>query len=201
MRRWAKRRATTLALACAVAAVLLPGPAHGGNTIRLVINGVLQKPDVPPVVVEGRTMVPLRFIGQALGCTVTWDEASRTVYVITAPAQGSEAAAGTGEEEKGVHIVSVDLKAECVTLRNDSTSSDRVDIGGWKIVSVVGGESFTFPTGFSLGPAQTVRVWSGPGAIPASPADLRWSTDLVWTDTGDPARLFDADGRLVDEYP
>ena len=36
---------------------------------------------VPPVVIGGRTMVPVRFIAESLGATVTWDERTRTVSV------------------------------------------------------------------------------------------------------------------------
>jgi hypothetical protein len=42
--------------------------------------------DVPAVVVNGRTLVPLRFVGEALGARVEWDAGSRVVYV-TSPAQ------------------------------------------------------------------------------------------------------------------
>jgi len=38
---------------------------------------------VPPVVIGGRTMVPVRFIAESLGATVTWDEQTRTVTVQT----------------------------------------------------------------------------------------------------------------------
>lgn len=35
--------------------------------------------DVPPRIVEGRTMVPLRFVGEALGAEVGWNEEHRQV--------------------------------------------------------------------------------------------------------------------------
>jgi hypothetical protein len=35
--------------------------------------------DAPPVIVEGRTLVPIRAVVESLGGTVTWDAASRTV--------------------------------------------------------------------------------------------------------------------------
>ncbi|MFZ5815701.1 MAG: stalk domain-containing protein [Bacillota bacterium] len=41
--------------------------------------------DVPPVIVDGRTLVPLRFVGQALGLHVSWDGAARTVHLETEP--------------------------------------------------------------------------------------------------------------------
>lgn len=43
------------------------------------VNGSIKILDAPPVIVNNRTMVPLRFIGEALGASFNWDEASRTV--------------------------------------------------------------------------------------------------------------------------
>ena len=37
--------------------------------------------DVAPMILNSRTMVPLRFVGEALDCRVDWDEATRTVTV------------------------------------------------------------------------------------------------------------------------
>jgi len=37
--------------------------------------------EVAPKIVEDRTFVPLRAIGETLDCNVAWDEATRTVYV------------------------------------------------------------------------------------------------------------------------
>ncbi len=45
--------------------------------------------DVPALALRGRTMVPLRFVSEALGARVDWEEATRTVQihtVIAAPA-------------------------------------------------------------------------------------------------------------------
>lgn len=37
--------------------------------------------DAPPVIINGRTMVPLRFIGEALGSTVEWKAQTQTVVI------------------------------------------------------------------------------------------------------------------------
>lgn len=37
--------------------------------------------DVPAKIVNGRTMVPVRAVGEAFGADVRWDGATRTVYV------------------------------------------------------------------------------------------------------------------------
>ena len=61
-----------------------------GPPIRLVINNrtahvgdTAHTLDAAPFMVDGRTMVPFRFIGEALGAEVGWDPATRTVsYVL-----------------------------------------------------------------------------------------------------------------------
>lgn len=37
--------------------------------------------DVPPIIKNGRTMVPIRFIASYLGCEIGWDQNTRTVYI------------------------------------------------------------------------------------------------------------------------
>jgi len=45
----------------------------------MIVNGVTIKMDVAAEITDGRTMLPFRFIAQALGATVGWDEATQTV--------------------------------------------------------------------------------------------------------------------------
>lgn len=37
--------------------------------------------DVVPQIVDGRTLVPVRAVSEALGCTVEWDGETRTVTI------------------------------------------------------------------------------------------------------------------------
>lgn len=60
----------------------------GSTEIRLslgktdaYINGALKVLSTPAASVDGTTMVPLRFIGEALGAQVKWEGATKTVYV------------------------------------------------------------------------------------------------------------------------
>lgn len=48
---------------------------------NLVVNGVTVPMDTVATIKDGRTVLPLRFVAQALGAEVTWDEATRTVNV------------------------------------------------------------------------------------------------------------------------
>lgn len=65
--------------------------AETGNTsVRLPIgrpqafvNGQGVKLDVPALIVNGRTLVPLRFLGEAFGREVAWNSDTRTASIIT----------------------------------------------------------------------------------------------------------------------
>jgi hypothetical protein len=68
--------------------------------------------DAPPILEGGRTMVPLRFVGENLGATVRWEGATRTVHISvpqdrvaarreTLPPQGNEGVRpNTGSAER-----------------------------------------------------------------------------------------------------
>lgn len=56
-------------------------PGETPDRIRIVVNGRELIPDVAPVLVKGRVMVPLRAIAEALGARVEWNASSRTVFV------------------------------------------------------------------------------------------------------------------------
>ncbi|MEW6174034.1 MAG: copper amine oxidase N-terminal domain-containing protein [Bacillota bacterium] len=51
-----------------------------GST-TMVINGIAVTMDVPATVKNGRTMLPVRWVAQALGCSVVYDETAQTVTV------------------------------------------------------------------------------------------------------------------------
>jgi hypothetical protein len=51
-----------------------------GNTTAQK-NGVPVILDVPPQIINGRTLVPLRFVGEALGADVLWDGVARKVTI------------------------------------------------------------------------------------------------------------------------
>ena len=45
------------------------------------VNGRTVMNDVAPIIVNDRTMIPLRFVSEALGAQVDWNEAARTVTI------------------------------------------------------------------------------------------------------------------------
>ena len=60
--------------------------AFAGSPVKLIVDGQEIKPDVAPQIINGRTMVPLRWVAEALGSGVSWDEQNRAVR-ITKPAR------------------------------------------------------------------------------------------------------------------
>lgn len=53
-----------------------------GNT-NATVNGKTVILDAPPMIIRGSTMVPLRFVSEALGADVKWLEATKTVSIYT----------------------------------------------------------------------------------------------------------------------
>lgn len=68
---------TLLSLLLMVGA-MVPAKAEE-NSIKVVLDGRQLSFDVEPMLIGGRTMVPLRAIFEALGATVLWDETTKTV--------------------------------------------------------------------------------------------------------------------------
>lgn len=52
--------------------------ASTAGAIDLYVDTELIQTDTPPTVVDGRTLVPVRAIFEAIGATVTWDESAST---------------------------------------------------------------------------------------------------------------------------
>lgn len=52
--------------------------------IKMTIGKALEKYGVAPVIIDGRTFVPVRFVADELGAEVAWDEATKTVTIKTA---------------------------------------------------------------------------------------------------------------------
>ncbi|MDO5037575.1 MAG: stalk domain-containing protein [Tissierellia bacterium] len=51
------------------------------DTNKITVGGLVYESDVQPEIKDGRTLLPLRALAQALGFEVEWDEATRTVVL------------------------------------------------------------------------------------------------------------------------
>lgn len=70
-----------------------------GTEIKLIIggqayiNGGPVSIDVPAKIIDGRTLIPLRFVAEAMGCDVTWNEAKEIINISSAT--GGDSSNGT----------------------------------------------------------------------------------------------------------
>jgi hypothetical protein len=79
------------------------------------VNGKPVTMDVPPMIINGRTLVPLRFISDAFGAIINYDSATRMIS-ITAP-DGLALKKQTEEDQKTIKT----LEDEIANLKNSNT--------------------------------------------------------------------------------
>lgn len=83
---------------------------------RVKVNGKEVKFDVPPVIKDGRTLIPVRGLMNSLGATVAWDETTQTVTVtkddkVVVLTLGSDVVLVNGQETK------IDVPAQLISNR------------------------------------------------------------------------------------
>lgn len=86
-----RKRTAVLLVLMAVLTVVLTGTAYangwrwgaykGLQVVKVYVNGSEVSLDVPAVVMDGRTLVPVRFVSEALGARVDWYDAGQEVFV------------------------------------------------------------------------------------------------------------------------
>ncbi len=59
----------------------LENAVFDGNNIKVAVNNELVTFDVEPVIINGRTLIPIRAVVEKLGCKVDWDGDLQVVYI------------------------------------------------------------------------------------------------------------------------
>ncbi len=54
---------------------------YTANAVSLYLDGKILTPDVPPLIIENRTMVPVRSVFEQMGASVFWNESSKEVKI------------------------------------------------------------------------------------------------------------------------
>src|SRR5208337_4690293 len=91
-----KRRLFAGLLICiAIGCLLAVSLAYANQPIKLIVNGQEIQCEVPPQIINGHTMVPIRAVAQALGYQAQWDGNANAVTITTAGGSPPPAAAGT----------------------------------------------------------------------------------------------------------
>lgn len=55
--------------------------ALANNPVKLIVNNQEIEPDVPPQIIDGRVMVPVRWVSEALNAEISWDAENNTVTI------------------------------------------------------------------------------------------------------------------------
>ncbi|REK76371.1 thermonuclease family protein [Paenibacillus paeoniae] len=109
----------------------------------------------------------------------------------------------TSQAEISVHkthhmglVIDVDKRGELVTITN--TTSATIDMEGWKLISVRGNQTYTFPE-VELPANSKLLVSSGDSHVKDANAILLiWEVDNVWSNNEpDPAELYNENNELV----
>lgn len=161
------------------------------------INGTEMALEIPGQIVDGSTLIPLRFVSEALGNNVDWLPDFKTI-VISTSIKKSERASSEKYDLTDDLLLNVDKEKEVVSIYSDIGVD--ADISGWRIVSLLGNQEFIIPTGTILKAGETLYIVSGPDAV-ASEGTLFWTKKYIWNnDEFDPALLYKANGELVDYF-
>ena len=83
---------------------------------KVVLNGSKLIFDVPPIIDDGRTLVPLRAIFEALGANITWDDTTKTITA-TKGLSTITLQIGASSATKNGQIVNLDVPSKVIDGR------------------------------------------------------------------------------------
>ena len=153
---------------------------------QAIINGQRSTLDVPAQAVFGRTLVPLRFVGEAFGAKVDYNAATQTV-AITSPTSGGASGGATGNSNP-IYTVPGGTNVSG-SLQNVNTAGNTVTIND-------NGQTRIFPLVPGAVALSQISIATSPGATPLrQPAR---GVALSSLNAGDDVRLnLDATGRVT----
>ena len=76
-----KRICSLITLICLALTMLPSQPAMAASNVGLFLDGKPLIGDVPPVIINNRTLVPLRVVGESLGASVNWISNSAPIVI------------------------------------------------------------------------------------------------------------------------
>jgi hypothetical protein len=104
---------------------------------RATVNGRAVYLDAPAMILGGSTMVPLRFVGEALGADVKWFEATQTVSITTGEAPTTRAPTTTDATTGTATQAVVIPEGTVIPVRLDKALSSTTDRQGDPITVTV----------------------------------------------------------------
>ncbi|MFB0847287.1 copper amine oxidase N-terminal domain-containing protein [Paenibacillus oleatilyticus] len=109
------------------------GDYKGNPIVKVFLNGNQINSEVPAMIIDGTTMIPLRSVSESLGTFVLWDDKTYTVNLISPTANQQQQPAQTGQAKiKGpLTIYSNDGKTYLGKLTANDLDTDSIynDLG------------------------------------------------------------------------
>ncbi|MCD8214315.1 MAG: hypothetical protein LUC97_01510 [Clostridiales bacterium] len=134
-------------------------------------NDTASELDTAPVIINGRTMLPIRFIAESFEFDVEWEVESQTV-IIRKTSENSEE--GESSEEQPEEAAQKDETAETETAEEEDTSSEN----GSNILVV-----YYSTTGTTEGAANVIAEALGADLFEIEPAEVYTDDDLDYNDS------------------
>jgi hypothetical protein len=155
---------------------------------------------VPARIVDGRTMVPLRFVAEALGAKVDWENSTRTAIILAKPAAGDSSNQEIGPTVAAVNVRTVSAGAlvqkpgNYFDLENKTLRFTPADGGGYTLQalalqwqeggSAIEGTAVSLPFAFPFGEKTWEQVHVNPtGTISFGQSEsAAWGRHPGWAD-------------------
>jgi len=150
-------------IAAIIISALAPAASVYANNISVTLDGTQIQFGVPPQMIEGRTLVPLRAIFEALGADIVWDGQTQTVTAV-----------------RNYTTVVMQVGNPVITVNNASVTLDvapRIIDGATLVPARAVGESFGVDVDWN-GATQTVVLTTVQGTAAGRPS-AQISTDLT----------------------
>ena len=134
-----KLKASKLITATLLIFVFAVGIAFGSNSSKITVNfenlkyfiqnkEVKANPNTPGFIYEGTTYVPLRFMSEALGQTVAWDNKTKTIKMTSEGSTSSQEQAYQAEIDKlNAQISSLNEEIKQLKSNKDTSNKDTSD--------------------------------------------------------------------------
>lgn len=159
---------------------------------QAIINGQRSTLDVPAQAVFGRTLVPLRFVGEAFGATVNYNPVTQAVAITAAPAGGTPSAPPATNTNTNTNTPSYNVPGGTSV----AGSLINVNTAGGNITINENGQTRIYPLAAGAVALSQISIAQTPGATPLrQPAR---GVALNSLNVGDDVRLnLDATGRVT----
>lgn len=140
------------------------------------INGTEKTLDVPARLIKDRTMIPVRFVSEALGCEVSWDAKNRIVGIVS-PAEGETDNPSVNGNPPVVDEPTV-IDPTVITGIEISDSGDKVIVSADREITDYTSSKMTSPSRFVFD-VKNAKLDMDGGTIPAEDnpyfKDIRYS--------------------------